>query len=93
MSFDMNLSAGVQREIERYARAEHISTTEAATKLIEAGLKVKRRKAETATDTEVEAFYTAFPGFKALGDVTDEQWNGLLKTARRMSRQGLSPRG
>ena len=53
------------------------------------------RKAETAvvSDADVEAYYKAFPGFKAFADVTDEKWDNVLKKSRRMCKQGLSSRG
>ena len=91
MSFD--LSASLERDLEEYARTEHITPTEAAVKFIQSGLKAKRRKAEVAvvTDSDVEAYYKALPGIKALEDVTDEQWDRVLKNARRMSKQGNMP--
>jgi len=42
MSFD--LPANIERDLERYAEAEHISPAEAFVKLIQSGLKGKRRK-------------------------------------------------
>lgn len=93
MSFE--LPANVERELERYAQSEHISKAEAAVKLIQSGLRVTRHEssADSITDTEVAAFEKAFPGLKQLDDVTDEQWDKVLKSTRRMSREGLSTRG
>jgi len=91
----LDLPASVERDLELYAQAEHISSAEAAANLIRDALKAAKRKSEDmiVTDADIEAYYKAFPGFKALEDVTDEQWDQVLKRARRMSKQGLSVRG
>jgi hypothetical protein len=44
MSFDLNLSADVERELERYAQAEHVTPAQAAEKFIQSGLKASKRK-------------------------------------------------
>jgi hypothetical protein len=93
MSFD--LPASIQQDLETYAKAEHMSPSEAAVKFIQSGLKGKRRKADAVvvSEADVEAYYEAFPGFREFADVTDEQWEQVLKSTRRMSKQGLSAHG
>jgi hypothetical protein len=90
MSFD--LPARVERDLERYAQDEHISTAEAAIKLIRDGLKARDRGAKIVapiTDDELKQFEEAFPTLGLLDDVTDEQWNRILKTKQRLNKQGF----
>lgn len=94
MSFD--LPANIERDLERYAQAEHISPSEAAVKFIPSGLKSSKRKAartDVVSDAYVEAYYDAFPGFKTFADLTNEQWDGVLKNAQGMTKQGLATTG
>ena len=93
MSFDF--PATVQEDIQRYAQAQHISAEEAALRIVQLGLKAIRRKTKTVpylTDEELATFDKAFPALDKLSDVTDEQWDRVLKRVRRMSRDGLSAR-
>jgi hypothetical protein len=75
MSFD--LPASIERELERYAQAEHISPEEAAIKFIQSGLKAKRRKPEVEAldmDEQIRQLKALAPGtFGQLEDVPDEQ--------------------
>ena len=94
MSFDFPV--GIQQDIQRYAQAEHISTEEALLKLVQTGLKATKRKDKAAvplTDEELVAFDNAFPALDKLANVTDEEWDLVLRSARRMSREGLSTGG
>ena len=63
MSFDF--PANLEREIEQYAAAEHISPTEAAVKLLAEALKAKKRKAAKAQfdDADWNKFQQLVPGF------------------------------
>jgi len=93
MSFDFPVT--IQQDIQLYAQAEHISVDEALLKLVQTGLKATKRRGKAVvplTDAELAAFDQAFPALDKLADVTDEQWDRVLKGARRMSREGLSTR-
>jgi hypothetical protein len=90
MSFD--LPANIERDFERYARAEHISPTEAAVKLIQDGLEAGKRSAKTTmpiTDDEIQQFEASFPTLGLLDDITDEQWDRILKTKQRLTKEGF----
>jgi hypothetical protein len=52
MSFD--LPATIERELEQYAEAEHISPTEAAVKFIRSGLEASREKSVPRELTEAD---------------------------------------
>jgi hypothetical protein len=93
MSFD--LPANIERDLERYAQSLDITPAEAALKIIQSGLKASNRTGKNVliTDSDLDEFYEAFPGFKSFEDVTDEQWGKVLRNSRRMNKQGLSVRG
>lgn len=93
MSFDLPLN--VARDLEEYARAECISPADAAVKLIQSGLRAKRRKAEVAaplTDAEMSYLDQMFPALDALDDVTEDQWKRIDEYIGRVKQAGLSAR-
>lgn len=94
MSFD--IPANLERQLEQYAQAENLSPKEAAIKLLSEVLSNKRRKAgrRTAplTAEDIAAFDLAFPNLSAMDDVTDAQWDAVLRRKRQMDRAGLSAR-
>ncbi len=91
MSFDFPLA--IQQDIQEYALTEHITADEAALKLVQVGLKALRGK-EVAplTDRELKQFKELYPGLGQLGDVTDEQWDRIVKGARKMNKEGFPAR-
>lgn len=52
VSFD--LPANVKRDLERFAEAEHITVAEAAVRLIQSGLMVKKQKQAKSALTEAQ---------------------------------------
>jgi len=70
---------------------EHISPVEAAVKLIQSGLKAKRRKAAAETpeiDEQIRHLKALAPGtFGLLEDVPDEQIRRMEATINRMKRE------
>jgi hypothetical protein len=91
MSFDFPVT--VLQDIQLYAQAEQISAEEALLRLVQKGLKATKRRGKAVaslTDAELAAFDQAFPALDKLDDVTDEQWDRVLKGARRMSHEELS---
>jgi hypothetical protein len=104
MSFDF--PATIQQDIQQYAKAEHITVDEAALKIVQVGLKSlrprtarpvagTRRKAQDVapiTDEELANLDRLCPALKLLDDVTDEEWDDVLKGARRMNREGFANR-
>jgi hypothetical protein len=76
MSFD--LPANVERELQAYAQAEHISPAEAAVKLIRNGLKSTKRKAAIeVTQTEIETLRQNVPIFAFLEQLPDNVIDGM----------------
>jgi len=93
MSFD--LPANLERDIEQYAQAEHISPNEVVVRLLSKALSGTRRKAKSLTpltEEELAALDRFFPGLDALDDVTDEQWDCILRAKRKMSKVDFSAR-
>ena len=97
MSLDFNLiPASVEREAVQYAEAQHITAEEAFVEIFANGLKVtKKIKAKTVvpiTDEELANLDRVCPALKLLEDVTDEEWDTVVKGARRMNREGFANR-
>jgi len=94
MSID--LPADVQTDLERYAAAEHLSLVEAAVRLIQSGLKSKRRKKATdvyVTDEQISQLKALNGSFGLLEDVPEEQIDAMSRTIKRMKREGFPKRG
>lgn len=94
MSFDF--PATIRQDIQQYAQEEHITTEEAALKIVQAGLKTIRRKAATETldiDDQIRQLKVLAPGtFGLLEDVPDEQIKRMEATIRRMKRERFPTR-
>jgi len=69
----INFPANVEREIERYAQAQHMSTDEAAVKLVRDALKAKRRKgyAGEIPHAEWQKLVQADPAFEFFAELPD----------------------
>jgi hypothetical protein len=94
MGFNIPLS--VQRDVQEYAQAEHISADEAAVKLIREALKASRRKAKGAdlvTDEQLRQLKALDPSFGLLEDVPEEQIDRMSAMIRRMKREGFGRSG
>ncbi len=89
----LDLPAGVKRELEQYAQAEQVSIVDAASELILCGIRAARKKKDLISDADLDAYFQVFPGFKALSAVSDEEWEQVLRSARRMRKQGLTSSG
>jgi hypothetical protein len=103
MSFDF--PATIQQDIQQYAKAEHITVDEAALKIVQVGLKSlrprtarpvagTRRKAQDVapiTDEELANLDRLCPALKLLDDVTDEEWDDVLKGAQDEPRRFCQP--
>jgi len=84
--------ASIEHEIEQYALAEHISQTEAAVRLLQTGLNAMSRKDAVTplSDEELTELCRRFPALNALSDVTEEQWDRIEDSVRRMKQAELS---
>jgi hypothetical protein len=93
MSFD--LPASVERELQLYAQAEHISPAEAAVKLIQDSLRAKRRKAgkeNLVADEQIRQLKALNSTFGLLEDVPEEKIDRMAATIKRMKREGFPAR-
>jgi len=56
--------------------------------------KVRARRGAAAspvTNEELDAFKALYPGLGLLGDLSDEQWDRILKSSQAMKREGFKP--
>jgi len=93
MSFDF--PASVERDIEQYAQAEHITPTEAAVKLIQDALKAAKRNAvkeDLVTDEQIRQLKALNSTFGLLEDVPEEKIDRMAATIKRMKREGFPTR-
>ena len=92
MSFE--LPANVERDLEKYAQAEHISPAEAAVKFIQSGLKSSKRKAaHKVTEADLETLRQNVPIFAFLENLPDDVIDGLEATSKQIRAERLTPRG
>lgn len=91
MSID--LPANVERELELYAQSEHISTAEAASKIIMDALRVKGRKAKSsAQSSDWATFQKLVPGFDVFQQLPEGTVDEIIKSSRRVRAEKLTPR-
>jgi len=92
MSLDLPVS--VEREVERYAVALHITPTEAAIKLIQSGLKASQRKTgeDLVTDEQIRQLKALDSSYGLLEDVPAEKIDRMAATIQRMKREGFPSR-
>jgi hypothetical protein len=87
MSFEF--PANLERDIERFARAEHISPTDAAARLIQDGLKAKKQKSpkeDLVTDEQIRQLKALDLLFGLLEDVPEGQIDRMEASIQRMNR-------
>jgi hypothetical protein len=93
MSFEF--PANLERDIERFALSEHISPTDAAVRLIQDGLKAKKRKTvneDLVTDEQIRQLRALDPMFGLLEDVPEEQIDRMEASIQRMKRERFPAR-
>ena len=85
----------IDRDIQRFARTEHASPTNAAVRLIQDGLKAKRPKSpkeDLVTDEQIRQLKAIDPLFGLLEDVPEEQIDRMEASIQRMKRERLPTR-
>lgn len=106
MSFDIPLhipdNTPEAQAIEAIASRDHVSPEEVVRRAIRALVvprparaPTQRRKAQRVppiTDEELAQIDRICPALKLLDDVTDEEWNNVLRGARRMNREDFTSR-
>jgi len=92
VSFD--LPASIERDLEQYAQAEHISPVEAAVKFIQSGLKSSKRKAASrrAETIDWEQYQQVVPGVALFQRLPDGVLDDMVKGSRRIRSEKLNPR-
>jgi len=82
----LDLPANVERELERYAQAEHISMAEAASKIIMDALRVDDRKAKLSSQaSEWDKFQELVPGFEVFQQLPEGTVDEIMKSSCRIS--------
>jgi hypothetical protein len=89
MSFD--LPAGLEVELERYAKSEHISTGEAVVRLIADALRARNHET-VAESTEWSTFRQLVPGVELFQRLPEGTVEAIAKTSRRIRAEKLTPR-
>jgi hypothetical protein len=92
MSFD--LPAGIERDLELYAQAEHITPAEAAVKFIQSGLKAKRRKPirNELTEAQKEQLRKS-PTAAFFGGLADQVLGEMEKASKQIHAERFTSRG
>ncbi|WP_025227756.1 hypothetical protein [Fimbriimonas ginsengisoli] len=92
MSFE--LPANVKRDLELYAKTEHISPAEAATKLIREALKGKSTRAVklSGQGNDWETFQRLVPGVDLFQQLPDDTVDEIKRGSRRIRAEKLTPR-
>lgn len=87
--------ASLEREIEQYAAIEHISPSEAAVKLIQDGLRTKKRKPvkHEITEADLETLRKNIPMFAFLENLPDSVVEGMEETSNEIRAERFTPRG
>jgi len=92
MSID--LPASIERDLERYAKAEYMSAAEAAVKFIRSGLKASKRKSATSALTEAQMEQLkASPTAAFFGALPDHVLDQMEKASKQIHAERFTPRG
>ena len=90
------IPASIEREAVQYAEAQHITAEEAFVEIFTKGLKatkkIKAKAVSPFSDEELANLDRLCPALKLLDDVTNEEWDNVLKGADRMNREGFANR-
>lgn len=86
--------ANVERDIQKLAKAEHISANEAALKLITEAIKTKKLKSYKKQDSEVDWDKLAqlVPGLELLSELPADVVDEIARSSRRTRAERLTPR-
>ena len=92
MSFD--LPASIERELELYAQAQHITPVEAAVKFIQSGLKAKRRKTVGRELTEADwDRLRQDPTVAFFGGLSEDTLEQMEKASKQIHAERFTSRG
>jgi len=92
MSFDLPIN--VERDLERYAQAEHITPAEAVVKFVQSGLKSSKRKAKRQiTEADLETLRQNLPIFAFMEKLPDDVVEGMQAASRQFRAERFTPRG
>jgi hypothetical protein len=92
MSFD--LPASVERDLERYARAEHISPADAVVRLVQSGLESSKRKAEhKIKEADLKTLRENVPFFAFMEKLPDDVVEGMQASSKQFRAEEFIPRG
>ena len=92
MSFD--LPASIERDLERYAQAEHISPAEAVVKFVQSGLKSSKRKAkQEITEADLETLRQNVPFFAFMEKLPEGVVQGMQAASKQFRAERFIPRG
>jgi len=90
MSFDLPVS--VERELEQYALAEHLSPAEAAVKLIQSGIESSKGKAPVRELTEKEwEILRNDPTVQFFSRLSDETFEAMVQASNELRGGGYTP--
>ena len=93
MSFDLPIN--VERDLELYAKAEHITPAEAVVKFVQSGLKASKRKVANgeAEPIDWEHYQKLVPGVALFQSLPEGVLDDMVKGSRRIRSEKLTPRG
>jgi hypothetical protein len=91
----LDFPANVEREIEQYALSEQISPSVAAVKLVQQGLKTKKRNPakREITEADLETLRKNVPIFAFLEKLPDSVIDGMEAATKQTRAQWFVPRG
>jgi len=92
MSFDLPIN--VERDLEQYAQAEHITPAEAVVKFVQSGLRADKRKAAGRQTEKIdwEQYQQLVPGVALFQSLPEGVLDDMIKGSRRIRSEKLTPR-
>ena len=89
MSFDLPIS--VERELEQYALAEHLSPAEAAVKLIQSGIESSKGKVGRELTEEEWEILRNDPTVQFFSRLSDETFEAMVQASNELRGGGYTP--
>ena len=89
MSFDLPIN--VERELEQYALAEHLSPAEAAVKLIQSGIESSRGKVGRELTEEEWEILRNDPTVQFFSRLSDETFEAMVQASNELRGGGYTP--